>query len=231
MIQATSNCSPIKPSFKSSNTAEMLSETSEFIRDTNGFRNLDEDKLDRLKNIVDDVDVSSDSKVRGPLKTFALTTIALATGTIVARGTANKLFYLVKDKNFVKNISNNIGNKLFAVSDKLSQKAQSVESKTKKVIFKGLNSASDYLKRISTKGVKSEVGSVEYNTAAGENLFKKTVNSLASVFGFTTTASGLAVDKNKNGQSDMFEFNEKQKEKRANQKAVTELAAAVLDVI
>ena len=90
MIGQTINCSPIRPSF--GNKVDKMNEVSEFLRNTNGLKELDEDKMEQIKEFVEGFEVDPKSKVQGPLKTFALTTIALGTGTILARGTASKIF-------------------------------------------------------------------------------------------------------------------------------------------
>ena len=69
--------------------------------------------------------------------------------------------------------------------------------------------------------------SAEFVTKKAENLTKRTVQAVGSAVGLTTTGAALSVDKDGNGKSDMLEFREKKKE----QKAVIELASAVLDVI
>lgn len=226
MITAT-NCSPIKPpSFKSS-SAETMSEASELIRETNGFRNIDEDSLNRLKNIVEEVEVNPDSKVRGPLKTFALTVIALATGTLATRGAASRLFALGREKKFAQKIFSNAGENLLKAKTFVTKKAGENTGKFKKVIFQGLETATNYIEKISAKGVKAKRNTAARTKQMGENLTKKVVDTIAGLTGFSTTAAGLSVDKNNNGKSDILEFNKK----KENQKAVTELAAAVLDVM
>ncbi len=232
MIQATSvNCSPIKPtSFKRSESrnVEVMEDAAEFIK-TADLKNVDEDTMDRLKNIVENIEVDKDSKVMGPLKTFLLSGITLATGTLLSKGTANKLFYLVKDKGFAQKCFAGMGKSLTTATESLARKAEAAESlgKFKKYSLKGLNYIAQELDKFATKGTTAAVDSKDFLIQKAEKVTKAVSSTIGSVFGLTTTGAALAVDKDGNGRSDVLEIRDKKRE----QKAVTELAAAVLDAI
>ena len=231
MIQATTsiNCSPIKPSFKQrNNNTELMTDAAEIIKSTD-LKNLDEDKLQDLKGIVEKIEVNPDSKIQGPLKTFALSLITLATGTLLSRGTASKGFYLVKDKAFTQKMFSKLGTKLAQSTKFIEGKAAAADTmgRFKKYSYKALNYLMEQTNKFSEKGVKAAKDSAEFLTQKAENLTKKTVQAVGSAVGLTTTGAALSVDKDENGKSDMLEFREKKKE----QKAVIDLASAVLDVL
>ena len=231
MIQSTTsiNCSPIKPSFKQrNNNTELMEDAAELIKSTD-LKNLDDEKLQDLKGIVEKIEVNPDSKVQGPLKTFMLSLITLATGTLLSRGTASKGFYLIKDKAFAQKMFTKLGNKVAQATQFAQKKAAAAETmgKFKKYSFKALNFLMDKTNKFSENGVKAAKDSAEFLTQKAENLTKKAVQGIGSAVGLTTTGAALAVDKDKNGKSDMLEFREKKRE----QKAVIELASAVLDAM
>ena len=129
MIQATTsiNCSPIKPSFKQNQNTELMADAAEIIKSTD-LKNLDEDKLQDLKGIVERIEVNPESKIQGPLKTFALSLITLATGTLLSRGTASKGFYLIKDKAFTQKMFSKLGTKLAQSTKFIEGKAAAAET-------------------------------------------------------------------------------------------------------
>ena len=231
MIQATTsiNCSPIKPSFKQQRkNTELMEEAAELIKSTD-LKNLDDDKLQDLKGIVERIEINPESKVQGPLKTFALSLITLATGTLLSRGTASKGFYLIKDKAFAQRMFSKLGTKLAQSTKFIEGKAAAADTmgKFKKYSYKSLNYLMEQTNKFSEKGVKAAKDSAEYLTQKAENLTKKAIQAVGSAVGLTTTGAALSVDKDENGKSDMLEFREKKKE----QKAVIELASAVLDAM
>ena len=231
MIQSTTSVksTQIRPSFKKDHrNTELMSDAAQVIKSTD-LKNLDEDKLQEIKGIVEKIEVNPDSKIQGPLKTFALSLITLATGTLLSRGTASKGFYLVKDKPLVQKLFSKFGNKLGQASEFLKNKAANSEnlSKFKKYSYKTFDYLMNKLNAFSEKGVNAAKDSAEFVTKKAENLTKRTVQAVGSAVGLTTTGAALSVDKDGNGKSDMLEFREKKKE----QKAVIELASAVLDVI
>ena len=229
MIQATSsvNCSPIKPSFKSAISADTMNDLSSLIEETDGFRRVDEDNLSRLKDIVENIEVNPDSKIQGPLKTFVLSLFTLASGTLIARGSANKLFGLAKNKKFATSFFQKFGEKFAKVVGKASEKAAAETKGVKKYIFGGLNTFAEHVSNFAKKGIKNKKGTPVYAQKIGEKLSEEAVNTAASVAGFASTAAGLAVDKNGNGKSDILELGKNKRE----QEAITNLAAAVLDAI
>ena len=85
----------------------------------------------------------------------------------------------------------------------------------------------DFITKKATKGVKSKKGSNAYYEKAGKQITEKFVDTAASIVGFSTTAAGLAVDKDNNGKSDVLEVGNKKREREA----ITDLAGAVLDAI
>lgn len=232
-IQSTSiNCAPIRPSavsFKrNENNVELMRDTAELLKNTKDIKNVDEDTMQRLKGIVEQIEINPDSKIQKPLKTLALSAITLATGTLLSRGTASKGFYMVKDKPFVQDLFAKLGNKMASSAKALNQKAlQDNGSKTKTYFYKGLNYLYGKLNEVAEKGVKAGKDSAEFLTQKAENLTKKTIQTIGGTVGFTTSTAALAVDKDKNGKSDILEF----KEKKNEQKAVLELASAVLDAM
>ena len=231
MLESTQtvSCSPIKPSFKRTNT-ETLERTTQILRESNGLKNLDEDTVEKLKGIVSDIEVNPESKVQGPLKTLVLSCLTLATGTLLSRGTATKLFYTVKDKQFVQNSFAKIGKSMIKGIANTAEKAQANESAgvARKYFFKGVNYIAEQISRFSENGLDKQ--SPEFVTKVGEKIVKKVVQATGSAVGLTTTGAALAVDKNGNGKSDMLESRNFENDKKT-QKAVIDLASAVLDAV
>lgn len=231
MLESTQSvgCAPIKPSFKRTNT-ETLERTTQLLRESNGLKNLDEDAVEKLKGIVSDIEVNPESKVQGPLKTLVLSVLTLATGTLLSRGTATKLFYTVKDKQFVQNGFTKLGNKMSTAILNAAEKAKNNESAgtVRKYFFKGVNYLVEQTGRFSEKGLDKQ--SPEFVTKVGENLVKKAVQATGSAVGLTTTGAALAVDKDGNGKSDMLESRGLEDNKKT-QKAVIDLASAVIDAV
>lgn len=231
MIQAATsiNCSPIKPSFKSNESrTELMQDTTALINDisnSGGIKNVDENTMERLRGLVEKIEVDSDSKVMKPLKTFLLTCITLATGTILTRGTAGRVFYAVKDKNFAQKMFSKLGGKLDISTEELKKLAASTENagKIKKYSVKGLNYVMEKINRFAEKGLAK--GTPEFVKEKGEKLIKTVTNAVGSAIGLTTTGAALSVDKDGNGRSDMLEINGKKKE----QEAIKDLVIAVAD--
>ena len=231
MIQAATsiNCSPIKPSFKSNESrTELMQDTTALINDisnSGGIKNVDENTMERLRGIVEKIEVDSDSKVMKPLKTFLLTCITLATGTILTRGTAGRVFYAVKDKNFAQKMFSKLGGKLDISTEGLKKLAASTENagKIKKYSVKGLNYVMEKINEFAEKGLAKDAP--EFVKAKGEKLIKTVTNAVGSAIGLTTTGAALSVDKDGNGRSDMLEINGKKKE----QEAIKDLVIAVAD--
>ena len=231
MIQAATsiNCSPIKPSFKSNESrTELMQDTTALINDisnSGGIKNVDENTMERLRGLVEKIEVDSDSKVMKPLKTFLLTCITLATGTILTRGTAGRVFYAVKDKNFAQKMFSKLGGKLDTSTEGLKKLAASTENagKIKKYSVKGLNYVMEKINGFAEKGLAKDAPGFE--KAKGEKLIKTVTNAVGSAIGLTTTGAALSVDKDGNGRSDMLEINGKKKE----QEAIKDLVIAVAD--
>lgn len=231
MIQAATsiNCSPIKPSFKSNESrTELMQDTTALINDisnSGGIKNVDENTMERLRGLVEKIEVDSDSKVMKPLKTFLLTCITLATGTILTRGTAGRVFYAVKDKNFAQKMFSKLGGKLDISTEGLKKLAASTENagKIKKYSVKGLNYVMKKINEFAEKGLAKDAP--EFVKAKGEKLIKTVTNAVGSAIGLTTTGAALSVDKDGNGRSDMLEINGKKKE----QEAIKDLVIAVAD--
>ena len=176
---------------------------------------------------VERIEVNPDSKIQGPLKTFVLSLFTLASGTLIARGSANKLFGLAKNKKFATSFFQKFGEKFAKVVGKASEKAAAETKGVKKYIFGGLNTVAEHVSNFAKKGIKNKKGTPVYAQKIGEKLSEEAVNTAASVAGFASTAAGLAVDKNGNGKSDILELGKNKRE----QEAITNLAAAVLDAI
>lgn len=231
MLESTQSvgCAPIKPSFKRTNT-ETLERTTQLLRESNGLKNLDEDTVEKLKGIVSDIEVNPESKVQGPLKTLVLSVLTLATGTLLSRGTATKLFYTVKDKQFVQSGFSKLGQSMASAIASAAEKAKTNESAgtVRKYFFKGVNYLAEQTGRFSEKGLDKQ--SPEFVTKVGENLVKKAVQATGSAVGLTTTGAALAVDKDGNGKSDMLESRGLEDNKKT-QKAVIDLASAVIDAV
>ncbi len=229
MIQATSsvNCSPIKPSFKSAISVDTMNDLSSLIQDTDGFRHVDEDNLGRLKDIVENIEVNPDSKIQGPLKTFVLSLFTLATGTLLAKGSANKVFSLAKNKKFATSLFQKFGEKFTKSAGSIAEKATAQTAGFKKHVYNGLNTTMEAINKFAKKGIKGKKGTTAYAEKIGAKLTEGIVDTAASVVGFTSTAAGLAVDKNGNGKSDILELGKNKRE----QEAITNLAAAVLDAM
>ena len=231
MIQAATsiNCSPIKPSFKSNESrTELMQDTTALINDisnSGGIKNVDENTMERLRGIVEKIEVDSDSKVMKPLKTFLLTCITLATGTILTRGTAGRVFYAVKDKNFAQKMFSKLGGKLDISTEGLKKLAASTENagKIKKYSVKGLNYFMEEINGFAEKGLAKDAP--EFVKAKGEKLIKTVTNAVGSAIGLTTTGAALSVDKDGNGRSDILEIDGKKKE----QEAIKDLVIAVAD--
>lgn len=231
MLESTQSvgCAPIKPSFKRTNT-ETLEKTTQLLRESNGLKNLDEDTVEKLKGIVNDIEVNPDSKVQGPLKTLVLSVLTLATGTLLSRGTATKLFYTVKDKKIVKNGFSKLGNSMSSAIANAAEKAKNNESAgtVRKYFFKGVDYLAEQVGKFSEKGIDKQ--SPEFAMKVGENIVKKAVQATGSAVGLTTTGAALAIDKNGNGKSDMLESRGFEDNKKT-QKAVIDLASAVIDAV
>lgn len=231
MLESTQtvSCSPIKPSFKRTNT-DTLERTTQLLRESKGLKNLDEDTVEKLKGIVSDIEVNPNSKVQGPLKTLALSCLTLATGTLLSRGTATKFFYMIKDKNIAKKGFEKLGKSLSTSIVNIANKTKENESAgaVRKYCFKGLNYIAEQIGRFSEKGLDKQ--SPEFVTRVGEKIVKKAVQATGSAVGLTTTGAALAVDKNGNGKSDILESRSFEDNKKT-QKAVIDLASAVLDAV
>ena len=205
----TLNCSPIKPSF--GNKVDRMNEVSDILRNTNGLKELDEDKMEQIKDFVEGFEVDPKSKVQGPLKSFALTAIALTTGTLLTRATANKVLAEVGKREVVQKAFKSIGQKLIESGKYVKDKAAEEGGKVKKTILGAVDTTMDFITQKATKGVKSKKGSNAYYEKAGKQITEKFVDTAASIVGFSTTAAGLAVDKDNNGKSDVLEVGNKKR--------------------
>lgn len=221
------NCTPVKPSFGNSKTAR-LEETTELLRgiDLNKVKSgqLDEDTLDKLKDYVNGIEVDDKSKVQGPLKTLVLSLLTIGTGMIVAKGTANKFFYMLKDKPFVQRLFKKMGVKLARLSKNIAGKAEfnKTAGAARKYFFQGLDYVSKEIAKFAKKGT---VGL----SAQAEKITKATFNAVGAATGLATTGAALSVDGDKNGRSDIIEG--KNKEDKRTQKAVLDFAQVVIDAV
>lgn len=231
MLEATQSvgCSPIKPSFRRTNT-ETLERTTQLLRQTNSLKNLDEDTVEKLKGIVQDIEVDPKSKVQGPLKTLVLSVLTLATGTLLSRGTATKLFYTVKDRDITQKAFTKLGKAMANSAAKAAKNAEINETAgaARKYFYKGVNCLVEKAGKCTETGL--DKNAPDYMTRKAENLVKKSVQAVGSAVGLTTTGAALSVDKNGNGKSDMLESRGIEDSKKT-QKAVIDLASAVLEAV
>jgi len=223
----TANSTPIKPSFGRVDVAK-LEQTTDLLRgiDVSKIKNgqIDEDTLETLKDYVNGINVNENSKVQGPLKTFALSLLTLGTGMLLTKGTASKFFYMLKDKNFAQAMFKKLGVKLAKYSKSIAQKAKMNETAgaARKYFFKGLDFASKKIGEFASKNTKSLA-------QQAEKLTKTAFDTAGAITGLVTTGAALSVDKDDNGRSDILES--KSKEDKKAQKAVLDFAQVVLDAV
>ena len=225
------NCTSLKPSFGNSKVAR-LEETTELLRDIDVNKiksgNLDEDTLDKIKDYVNGIEVDEKSKVQGPLKTLALSLLTLGTGMLITKGTANKFFYMLKDKQVVQKMFKKMGVYFAKLNRNIANKAKLNETAgaARKYFFKGLDYVSKKVAEFAAKGTTS-AGVGKTLTAQAEKLTKATFNTVGALTGLVTTGAALSVDKDDNGRSDIIEG--KNKENKRTQKAVIDFAEVLLD--
>ncbi len=228
-LNITKTNTTTRPSFGRVDTRK-LEETTELLRgiDVNKIKTgqVDEDTIERIKDYVNGIEVNKESKIQGPLKTFALSLLTLGTGMLVTKGTANKFFYMLKDKPMAQKMFKKLGVSLAKLSKKITQNAElnKTAGAARKYFFKALDFASKKIGEFATKGISGK------NLAAqGEKLTKTAFNTIGAATGLATTGVALSVDNDDNGRSDILEG--KNKEDKKTQKAVLDFAQVVLDAV
>lgn len=221
------NCAPIKPSFGNARVAR-LEETTDLLRgidlDKIKAGQIEEDTLEKIKDYVNGIQVDEKSKVQGPLKTLALSVLTIGTGMLVAKGTANKFFYMLKDKPFVQRAFRKMGVKLARLARNIAGKAElnKTAGAARKYFFQALDVLSKKVASYAKKGTTTL-------PAQAEKLTKAAINTAGVITGFATTGAALSVDNDENGRSDIIEG--KNKQDKQTQKAVLDFAQVILDAV
>lgn len=225
---STVNCTASKPSFGAKVDVARLEETTDLLRGIDLQKvksgNIDEDTIERIKDYVNGIEVDENSKVKGPLKTLFLSLLTLGTGALVAKGTANRFFYMIKDKPIVQKMFEKIAVSFDKLSKNIASKAEfnKTAGAARKYFFQALDIVSKKVGEFLSKGTNGL-------TAQGEKFTKAAFNTVGATAGLTTTGMALAVDKDKDGQSDLLQSNNE--ENKRTQKAVLDFANVVIDNI
>ena len=217
------------PNMKSFNP-DTIRRTTDLIRGTNNFKNLDADSMEKIRDYIEKTEVKEGSKL-APLKTLALSLATIGMGVLLTRGSANRLFYAIKDKQFAQKGFGKLGNKFFNWLETSSKKAKLNETAgtARKYFFKGVEYVTNKIGNIAQKGIAKDAP--EFATKVGENLTKKAFQTVGTGVGLVSTGAALSVDKNGDGKSDILNTGDVTNTQKKNQAAVVDLVTAIIDAV
>lgn len=221
-----SSCYSNKKSF----SPDAIRRTTDLIRGTNNFKNLDADSMEKIRDYIEKTEVKEGSKL-APLKTLGLSLATIGMGVLLTRGSANRLFYAIKDKQFAQKSFGKLGNKFFNWLETASKKAKLNETAgtARKYFFKGVEYVTNKIGNIAQKGIAKDAP--EFATKVGENLAKKAFQTVGTGVGLVSTGAALSVDKNNDGKSDILNTGDVTNAQKKNQSAVVDLVTAIMDAV
>lgn len=209
---------------------EAIRRTTDLIKGTNNFKNIDADSMEKIRDYIEKTEVKEGSKF-APLKTLALSLATIGIGVLVSRGSANRLFYAIKDKQFVQKYFGKLGEKLFKFMETASKNAKLNETAgtVRKYFFKGVEYVTNKIGNIAQKGIAKDAP--EFATKVGENLTKKAFQTVGTGVGLVSTGAALSVDKDSDGKSDILTSGDVTNAQKKNQAAVVDLVTAIIDAV
>lgn len=209
---------------------DTIRRTTDLIKGTNNFKNLDADSMEKIRDYIEKTEVKDDSKL-APLKTLGLSLATIGIGVLLTRGSATRLFYAMKDKQFVQKAFGKIGDKLFKGIEIATKNAKLNETAgiARKYFFKGVEYLAKKTGKIAEKGIAKDAP--EFATKVGENLTKKAFQTAGTGVGLVTTGAALSVDKDGDGKSDIINSGDITSAQKKNQTAVVDLMTAILDAV
>lgn len=209
---------------------EAIIRATDLIRGTNNFKNLDADTMEKIRDYIEKTEVKDGSKL-APLKNLGLSLATIGVGVLLTRGSANRLFYAMKDKQFVQKAFAKIGDKLFKGIEVATKNAKFNETAgtVRKYFFKGVEYVAKKIGKIAEKGIAKDAP--EFVTKVGENLTKKAFQTAGTGVGLVTTGAALSVDKDGDGKSDIINSGDVTSTQKKNQAAVIDLMTAILEAV
>lgn len=209
---------------------DTIRRTTDLIRGTNNFRDLDADTMEKIRDYIEKTEVKEGSKL-APLKTLGLSLATIGIGVLFSRGSATRLFYAIKDKQFVQKAFGKMGDMLFKGIETATKNAKLNETAgtARKYFFKGIEYVAKKTGKIAEKGIAKDAP--EFVTKVGENLTKKAFQTAGTGVGLVTTSAALSVDKDGDGKSDIIHSGDITNTQKNNQTAVVDLLTAILDAV
>lgn len=195
------------------NRTEAIKEAAQVLENTGDLRNIDADTFNRLKDIVDNVEVDPESKVQGPLKTVMTAVLLAGASAITAKVAAGRILtFLSKNTTILEKASKTIMD-LIAKSKKYLKGNPNIKAKTLKgAVLRAFQSVVKWLEGYSKKGIGDALKAITGKGAKaqkallqGENLIKNTAGAVAAAGATSKTIYETTKDKDGNGVADIAE--------------------------
>ena len=192
--------------------AKQMEAIAQLIGDTTSIQSLDEDKFNRMKEIVDGIEVAPESKFK-PLKT--VTTAVLLTGASVLSAHAfgrRIVGFLSKNTGLMESLSKRLMNTIGNAKKYINNSGALKQKNIKGAIARFGKSTVEFIEKQSKKGIENELkvlkgkGSKTAKTALqGQNLIKKAVGAGFGASAGVSTLTSATKDSDGNGIADIAE--------------------------
>lgn len=195
------------------NRKEAIKEAAQVIENTGDIRNIDADTFNKLKDIVDNVEVDPNSKVQGPLKTVMTAVLLAGASALTAKVAAGRIMtFLSKNTTILEKASKTIMN-LLAKGKKYLKGNPNIKAKSLKgAVLRAFQTTIKWIENYSKKGIGESLKAISGKGAKaqkallqGENLIKSATGAVAAAGATTKTLYETTKDKDGNGVADITE--------------------------
>lgn len=195
------------------NRKDALKEAALVLENTGDLKNIDADTFNRLKDIVNNVEVDPESKVQGPLKTVMTAVLLAGASALTAKVAAGRIMtFLGKNTTILEKASKGIMNLINKGKKYLKGNPNIKEKTLKGAILRAFQSAIKWVDKYSTKGIgdslkaiKGKGSQAQKAMLRGENLIKNATGMVAAAGATSKTLYETTKDEDKNGVADIAE--------------------------
>lgn len=195
------------------NRKDALKEAALILENTGDLKNIDADTFNKLKDVVNSVEVNPESKVQGPLKTVMTAVLLAGASALTAKVAAGRIMtFLGKNTTILEKASKTIMD-VIAKSKKYLKGNPNIKAKTLKGgVLRAFQSAIKWIENYSKKGIGENLKAITGKGAKaqkallqGENLIKNAAGVVAATGATSKTIYETTKDKDQNGVADIAE--------------------------
>ena len=211
-------------------TRENAEKAMRFL-ENNNLKAIDADTFERIKDLLDKMEVDPNSKIQGPLKTVLMAlSLAGASALTASAVTAKGLTFLQKNTKLIDNAGKYFVDLLAQAKKSLKNnpniKAKSFKGAVVRFVNNSLNKLDAFSKKAvkeQTKGIKGPGSVAKKATEQGKYLVNRTIQTTAATVVGGKTLKETTIDKDKNGIADFQE-----KGKQDSSSVTQKLAEAII---